>query len=691
MSTHPAMTVFLAFVALLPFPSPLHAPPARRALAAPASAARLALSAAGAAAPASPSWRVPDPASLQQAADRTAAFGLPGAWRAGSLPHPIATPVAQPARAASSHASSWSSRAASSQPLPAGVSWLPAPPSSEWVDATLARLTLREKVGQMVMPWIPGGELPRAEARRARELVVEDEVGGLIVGKGDGVRTAVWLNHLQRASAVPLLVAADLEWGPGTRLEGATVLPVNMAIAAAGGPELAYEAGRITAREARAAGVHMAFAPVADVNVNAANPVINTRSYGADPIGVAERVAAFIEGARAEGLLTVAKHFPGHGDTEQDSHLTLPAIHATRWRLETVELVPFRTAIAAGVTGIMTAHLAVPALDPEHPTRPATLSHAILTDLLRGAMGFDGLIVTDGLMMDGIREGRTVGEVAVEAVQAGADILLMPPDATEAIDAVVGAVEAGRIAEARIDAAVRRILEAKAAVGLDRRRTVDLDSLRAILSAPEHQRWAQDVANRSLTLVRRPEDVLPFELAGKRVVQVAYDDSRHSDDGEEFARALERQGARVETVRLWERSRTRDIARARRAARGADLVVFSSFARALPWKGELGLPSRVAALANELAADGAVVISFGDPYLLRQLTKARTYLLAWSEAEVAQRAAARALGGAVVVAGRLPIPLPPDHAIGEGLRVPALPGEEGDHDVAETDADVRVP
>lgn len=560
--------------------------------------------------------------------------------------------------------------------------------STAWVEATLSRLTLREKVAQMVMPWIPGGELNASEARRAQTLVVEEKVGGLIVGKGDAVRTASWLNHLQRAADVPLLIGADLEWGPGTRLVGATVLPVNMAIAAAGGPELAYEAGRITAREARAAGVHMAFAPVADVNVNAANPVINTRAYGADPVEVAERVAAFIEGAQSEGLLTVAKHFPGHGDTEKDSHLTLPVIHASRWRLETVELVPFRTAIAAGVTGIMTAHLAVPALDPEHPDLPATLSRAILTDLLRGEMGFGGLIVTDGLMMDGIRKGRTVGEIAVAAVRAGADILLMPPSAKEAIDAVVAAVETGRITEARIDASVRRILAAKAAVGLDNEREVDLDELRRILSAPDHQRWAQRIADRSVTLVRGPEDAVLPPLEGRRVVQIVYTDSRHSDDGKEFAKALERRGAKVETVRLWKRSRANDIARARRAARGADVVVFSSFARAMPWKGDLGLPRPVAELADALAANGAIVVSFGDPYLLRQIPRARTYMLAWSESEVAQRAAARALSGSVMVAGRLPIPLPPDHAIGEGLRVPALAGASADVDVGEDVDDV---
>ena len=235
----------------------------------------------------------------------------------------------------------------------------------------------------------------------------------------------------------------------------------------------------------------------------------------------------------------------------------------------------------------------------------------------------------------------------------------------------------------RIDASVRRILAAKAAVGLT---TSGKSSGRAaqVLSAPDHQRWAQD--RRPFGHAGpRPEDAV---LRRSRVVASCRCLHRsHSDDGKEFAKALERRGAKVETVRLWKVEAER-LARARRAARGADVVVFSSFARAMPWKGDLGLPRPVAELADALAANGAIVVSFGDPYLLRQIPRARTYMLAWSESEVAQRAAARALSGSVMVAGRLPIPLPPDHAIGEGLRVPALAGASADVDVGEDVDDV---
>ncbi|HEX7051393.1 MAG TPA: glycoside hydrolase family 3 protein [Longimicrobiales bacterium] len=549
--------------------------------------------------------------------------------------------------------------------------------STDWVDRTLARLTLREKVAQMMMPYVPGGPIAQSSAdwRRAVRLVVEEKVGGIIVGKGSARGTAALLNGLQRRAAVPLLVGADLEWGAGTRLEGATVLPINMAIAAAGDVAYAYEAGRLTALEARAAGVHLAFAPVADVNINAANPVINTRSYGAEPVAVAERVAAFIRGAAAGGLLTTAKHFPGHGDTELDSHLALPVVDASRARLEAVELVPFRAAIAAGVAAIMTAHLAVPALDPEGERRPATLSRPILTELLRREMGFEGLIVTDGLMMDAIQRGRTMGEIAVQAVRAGVDILLMPPSTEEAIDALVAAVEAGELDPARIDASVRRILEAKAAAGLDRERLVDVESLPARLGVPAHEAWAEQVAERSLTLVRDWAGVVPTSVEGLRVLSIRYTSSRSSDAGEVFDETLESEGADVRSVHLSRRSSDARLRRAERAAAEADLVVISSYARAVPWSGTLALPEDVARLVNRLGKRGAVLISFGNPYLLDQVGDVGTYLLAWSDADVAQRAAARALAGRIVVAGRLPVPLPPAYAVGDGISRGSLAGE----------------
>ncbi|HSH46951.1 MAG TPA: glycoside hydrolase family 3 N-terminal domain-containing protein [Longimicrobiales bacterium] len=545
-----------------------------------------------------------------------------------------------------------------------------------WVERTLADFTLREKVAQLIMSYIEGGRPDEGGARwrRAVRLVEEERVGGLIVGVGPTFGTASWLNELQSLSTIPLLVTADLEWGPGTRLRGGTVLPINMALAAAGSPEYAYEAGRITALEARAAGIHMAFAPVADVNVNPENPVINTRSYGSDPGAVADRVVAFIRGARSAGLQTVAKHFPGHGDTETDSHLAMPVLGVGMPRLNEVELAPFRAAIGAEVEGVMTAHLAVPALDPAARPRPATLSPPILTNLLRRDLGFGGLVVTDALHMDGVKRHGRPGEVAVEAVLAGADVLLIPPDEPAAIDAVVAAVREGTLSEARIDLSVRRILAAKALAGLLTRRTVDVGVTLTQVGRTDHDAWGRRAAERSLTLVRGRPGALPLWLDGRSIVSVLYDEGRNHRGGEAFAEALSDRGARVTTVRISKYSSAATLERARGLAGAADIVIFASFSRALPWKGSLGLPERVAELARDLAADGAPVISFGDPYLLRQLPSVETYLLAWSEARVSQEAAAAALAGEIPITGRLPIDLPPYHQAGEGLVIPSLPG-----------------
>jgi beta-N-acetylhexosaminidase len=545
-----------------------------------------------------------------------------------------------------------------------------------WIERTLSGLTLRQKVAQLVVPYIEGGRPQRGTAawRRVQRLVTEERVGGLIVGVGAARETARWLNEVQSWSSIPLLMTADLEWGPGTRLRGSTVLPINMAIAAAGSPALAYGAGRITGLESRAAGLHVAFAPVADVNVNPLNPVINTRAYGSDAGLVSERVVEFIRGARSAEMMTVAKHFPGHGDTETDSHLALPILMADRLRLSMVELAPFQAAILEGVDGVMTAHMAVPALDPMGRLRPATLSPPILTDLLRQELGFGGLVVTDALHMDGVKGQGRPGPVAVAAVQAGADILLIPPDATQAIDAVVEAVRQGRLSESRIDMSVRRILAAKAAMGLREGAQVDLASLDARLATAEHETWARDVAERSITLVRGEPGGIPIPVRGRTVLALIYDDRAGHRWGAAFEEALTEGGARVSTVRLSRRSGAAELDRARRLAAASDVTLVASFSRALPWKGNLGLPENIAALINELARAGAPVVSFGDPYLLRQLTGARTYLLAWSEMDASQRAVARALMGEIPITGRLPIDLPPDYPVGHGLLVPSLPG-----------------
>ncbi len=324
------------------------------------------------------------------------------------------------------------------------------PARSAHVQHLLDSLSLRDKIAQLVMPWIAGGYEPIDGAEMTQALMWVDslKVGGIIMSIGSPTEIAAKLNALQRAAPLPLLVAADLEGGTTLRFNGGTPFPTQMGIGAGGREDDAYQMGRITALEGRAVGIHVAFAPVADVNSNPNNPIINTRSFGGDPKMVARFVAATIRGIRDNGMFATAKHFPGHGDTETDSHLSLPTITAGWNRFDTLELVPFRAAVLAGVDAVMSAHIALPALDPGQQ-RPGTLAPPILTGILRDSLHFQGLITTDALNRGAIVKEVGADEAPVLAFLAGSDLLLMPTDAGRAIDAMVRAVESGRIPQAR--------------------------------------------------------------------------------------------------------------------------------------------------------------------------------------------------------------------------------------------------
>src|SRR5579863_5246888 len=369
-----------------------------------------------------------------------------------------------------------------------------------WAAQTLKSMSLDEKIGQLFAVWAYGSFLS-AESQDYKDLlrdVEEKHIGSFAIqtqGSPVGIArsqvypTAVLVNTLQRHAKVPLLVAADFERGTSMRVEEGSSFPHAMAVAATGRPEDAYTMGKITAQEARAIGVPWIFAPDADVNSNPDNPIINTRSFGEDPARVSEFVAAFVRGVEENGGLATAKHFPGHGDTSTDSHLDLPTVTSDRAHLEHVELAPFRAAIAAGASTIMTGHLAVPALEPD-PNVPATMSPKIMTDLLRGQMGFNGLVVTDALDMGGVTVRYPPGEVAVRSILAGADVLLVSPVLDAALEAVRDAVASGRIPMSRLDEAVTRVLRTKAKLGLNKSKLVDLDALARSFDRPEFARAA---------------------------------------------------------------------------------------------------------------------------------------------------------------------------------------------------------
>jgi beta-N-acetylhexosaminidase len=564
--------------------------------------------------------------------------------------------------------------------LPEPIRW------RSWSDSVLASLTLEEKAGQLLMPWVLGDFAPVGSSshRRIAEMVEALGVGGIVVSVGSPTEVAVKLNDLQRRAPLPLLVAADLETGAGYRMRGAVYLPGTielggatdfpslMAVGATGDRDLAYEMGRVTALEARAVGIHVPFAPVLDVNNNPDNPIINIRSLGENPEDVARLGTALVRGIQEHGGIATGKHFPGHGDTETDSHLGLPVIRASRERLDSVELLPFRRAISEGMGGVMTAHISVPALDSDDGV-PATLSPGVLTDLLRGEMGFDGLTFTDAMDMFAVDRRFGRGEAAVRALEAGADVLLMPPDVAAAKAGVAAAVRDGRLSEERVDASVLKVLQAKERMGLHVVREVRVEGVPTSVGIPANEEVAQRVANRSITLLKNERDLLP--LLGTRRARVLSVSFRRASDliaGRYFNGRLRQRYARLVTAAIDRNTPESVYEELVRQARTSSLVLVSLYVDVVSSSGSVAIPDEVIEFIQTLAQATIphVVVSFGNPYLVRDFPDAQAYLLAWSGAEVSQRAAAMALFGDLAIGGRLPTRIPPLFEIGAGIQLP---------------------
>jgi beta-N-acetylhexosaminidase len=555
----------------------------------------------------------------------------------------------------------------------------------DWVERTLASLSLHEKVGQMVMPWI-GGEYLAIDSDAFGSLaawVEREGVGGFVVSVGLPHSYAAKINELQRRAKVPLLIASDMENGPGMRMAGiysfphllpqggGTEFPPAMALGATGSDTLAHELGRVLAREARAVGVHITFGPVLDVNSNPANPIINTRSFGEDPGLVARLATAYIRGAREGGLLTTGKHFPGHGDTESDSHIDLPAIRGDRARLDSIELAPFRQAVSAGVDGIMTAHIAVVGVEGSEAP-PATLSRYFMTGVLRDEMRFRGILFTDAMNMGAVVKRYGEGDALLRAIDAGADVLLMPLDVQRAVETVAAAVASGRIGEARIDASVRRILVAKALAGLGRQRFVDLEAVDDNVGIRAHTELARRIAERSITLARDERGLVPLAPESNRVLSITFAGTRDPIAGAAFDRELSAAGRTVISARADARSSSAELEALRTESDYAGVVIVSMYVSPVEFAGSIAASGAFPEFVQSLVAAGknVVLVSFGSPYLLASVPNVPAYLLAWGGAEVSQVAAARALGGAAPITGRLPVSIPPFHPSGHGIPRP---------------------
>jgi beta-N-acetylhexosaminidase len=552
------------------------------------------------------------------------------------------------------------------------------------VDKTLARLATRERVAQMVMLWVLGdyAHVDDSTFAATRRAVAEDRIGGVIMSLGSPIEVASKINSLQALADVPLLVASDLEPGLGRLVGGtfvpslmsagsATIFPSNMAIAATGEVGDAREVGRIIGREARAVGIHLAFAPTVDVNNNPANPVINTRSFGEDPQRVAALSAAFVRGLQSEGVAATAKHFPGHGDTDTDSHIMLAVVRSDAARLASVELVPFRASIDAGVMGVMTAHIALPALGVD--SSPATLEPRIVTGLLRDSLGFRGLAVTDALRMQAVGQGYTPEQAAVLAVQAGADILLSPVDVKRTIDAVTTAVEHGTIPSTRIEQSVRRILELKARTRAARHPMVSLDSLRHTVGAPAHWALAQDIAARAITLLRDSATLIPAPRDGRLAV-VTYAPELDVVAGRALAAELLTLAPQTMVVRIDPSTAMTELDSVSVRVRGADRIIVTTHVRTIEGAGRFAISPRVAAWVDTLARqERVVVVASGNPYVIAQFPHVGSYLVTYGIDASLERAAARAIVGAARIVGRAPISLPGFFKAGDGLRREVAP------------------
>jgi beta-N-acetylhexosaminidase len=551
-------------------------------------------------------------------------------------------------------------------------------------------LSLDEKVGQMFVILGHGVFMPESSwaYQELRRQVHDNHVGGVIWSVSNVYETSHLTARLQAEARVPLLVSADLESGMGMRFLDTTYWPWAMAIAATGDPSLADAEGRVVAREARLVGINHIYAPIADVNVDADNPVINARSFGEDPAEVSKYVSAFVRGVQAEHVLATAKHFPGHGDTHVDSHRSLPILNVDRARLDRVELVPFRAAIDAGVKSIMIGHLAVPALDdelvpvrrpaagenpygtseaevPQNGTMPATTSKKIVGELLRRELKFDGLVVSDAMDMGGITEHFDAGEAAIRAIEAGQDQILMSPNVDAAIKAVKAAVASGRLSEARIDESVRRILDAKAFAGAA---VGTPDEIFRGLDTKEHRDLAASIARRALTLVREANGSLPIKKSARVVIVAVSDFPETVSPLPDFEREMRKRLTAPPQPFLID-ARTLDAGPIAAAAKDADVVIFALAVRARSGSGSIAVPEVARTLLAGIQKP-VIAISFGTPYLLREIPTAGTYVCAYGVQPVMQLAAVHALFGEAPIWGKLPVSIPGLVARGTGIAKP---------------------
>ena len=558
---------------------------------------------------------------------------------------------------------------------------MPQPPE-HWVETTLRSLTLEEKAAQLVFVWTLSPYMSEGSEQwmTLERLARDRKLGGFIFSIGEVYEYAVQINKLQQLAEVPLLIGVDFEWGAGMRVRNSTTFPRAMGIGATRSADFAYRIGRATALESRALGVHHNYAPDADVNVNAGNPVINTRAFSDNVDLVAEMVAAFTQGTQDGGVIATVKHFPGHGDTDIDTHLELMQLDVSRERLDSIELKPFKAAIDAGVLSVMVGHIAIPGLDTARGI-PATVSPFLTTKLLKEDLGFDGLVVTDAMVMHGVSSRYHPGESTVLAIKAGIDLVLMPEDPDVAINAIVDAVHRGELTVERIDRSVRKLLEMKQWIGLDRERLVDIDEISAVVGSPENRTLAKQVAQRSITVLGNTSGLLPLSHTDtSRILDLVIADTEDPDVGRQVHMELRKRHRRMVYERIDPHSNQQEYDSVMAAAREADFVIcqLHFYTRSGQMTGFI--PDSMRSLVKNLIATGKPVlgISFGNPYVVTDFPDLEPYVCTYSSADVVNEAVVEVLFGEEAATGKLPITIPGVYSFGEGFEYPKTALRSGD-------------
>ncbi len=541
----------------------------------------------------------------------------------------------------------------------------------EWTESKLASLSLREKIAQMIISY-SDGYLPSessSEFRRMSDLITSEKIGGFIFFKGNSVEEAKLINKLQSLTETPLLMSADFERGTKMRLDDGSLFPSNMALGAANNPDLAYEMGIQIAKECRAIGIHQNYAPVLDINNNPDNPIINVRSYGEDPDIVSRLGLSFIRGMQDAGVIATAKHFPGHGDTDIDSHNDLPVLNFTRSRLDNLEFIPFKNAIDSGVMSVMIAHLSLPAVDDEN-FLPASLSAKLIDGILIKEMGFKGLVVTDALNMKGIVKHFSAEEVALKCVNAGVDLILMPQGETKTINAIENAVINGSISEERINQSVKKILDAKSWLKLNENKFTDPNEVSSVVNSETAKLVSQKIADESVTLIKNTGDILPFKNASeKSCLVISLNNGNETANSNYFAEKFESNNKFKESYFYDLSGDIGNSSEILSDAADADIIIIPIYAKVKIMTGTVGLPSSQLSLINSLAASGknVIVISFGNPYLIQGFPEVSSYLCAYADAETSINAVINAMNGIIKFKGKLPVSVSSEFKLGHGI------------------------